>query len=107
MAGSTSIAAMNISGTATKMTFRYAADRFMGDRSFDSARKDLVSLRMTQPSVESLLQRMFEFAQRMAHGEHRARRLAHDVLGNAADDQVREASASVGAHHDQVRVLRL
>jgi len=40
------------------------------------------------------------------HCEHRARRLADDVLGDAAHQQTPEAGSSVRAHHDKIDGMR-
>ena len=43
----------------------------------------------------------------MPHGEHRARREAHDLLGDAAHHQVCHGAAAMGAHDDDVDVCQL
>ena len=43
----------------------------------------------------------------MTNRQHRAGRLLHDALGDAAHQDVRQSGAAVGAEHDQVGVLAL
>src|SRR5579863_225903 len=54
-----------------------------------------------------LVEWMLELELGMAHREHRARRLLHYSLGNATNQHVREAGASVRADDDQVGLLGL
>src|SRR5262249_48932141 len=68
---------------------RRQAVRLLGDR---------------RPVVPALGERLVTVT-RIPHGEHGARGVAHDALGDAAEHRVEPADPAVRAHHDQIEPL--